>query len=78
MALEKSRGTSVSLNSHLQSGRATLTGGVCVRMKQGDDCENLEQHLGHLLSKWQLSEMFQPEETQVVSPTNGEKEVQKD
>lgn len=65
MALEKSPGLSVSLNSHLQSGRAALTGGVCVRIKQGNDCKNLEQHVGaeSVLSKWQLSEMFQPEET---------------
>lgn len=73
MALEKSPGLSVSLNSHLQSGRAALTGGVCVRIKQGNDCKNLEQHVGH--SRYSVNgscqKCFSQKRPQVVRPTDG-------
>lgn len=46
MTLEKSPDNSLSFKAHLQNGGATLTHGVCVRIKYGSDCKHLEQHLG--------------------------------
>lgn len=78
VTLEKSPGISLSFKTHLQNGDATPACGVCVRIKQGSDCEESATASGTqpVLSKQQLSGMCSGKDLRPSGPTDEEKKTQ--